>query len=191
MLPCSPLGVKPRRGAIPRSSANAVQDAAAGRPFKPVAINLSGLSRFQIEVLTKLREVPRGEVRPYAWLAREVGRPEAVRAVGNTMARNPIPFLIPCHRVVPTTGGIGNYGYGNALKRELLLREGAPIDEIESLGKKGVRYIGNRIAKVYCFPACPKMRHLKPTKRVQFANTDEAHHAGFQPCRRCRPAPKE
>jgi O-6-methylguanine DNA methyltransferase len=182
------LGVKPRQGSIPKSAVRAIQDAVAGRPFNPVSIDLSSLSGFQSEVLKKLAKIPRGEVRPYSWLAREAGRPKAARAVGNIMARNPIPFLIPCHRVVPASGGIGNYGLGSALKRELLLREGVPVDEIESLQRKGVRYIGNRTTKIFCFPACPKMRSLKPTSRVYFANTSEAYQAGFRSCRRCRPA---
>jgi methylated-DNA-[protein]-cysteine S-methyltransferase len=66
-------------------------------------------------------------VQTYAWLARKAGRPRAARAVGNTMARNPIPILIPCHRVVPAAGGIGNYGLGAAVKRALLKREGVAV----------------------------------------------------------------
>jgi O-6-methylguanine DNA methyltransferase len=182
------FGLKPLRGKIPASYVHAVQNAAAGRPFDPVSIDLSNLSEFHIKVLKKLKTVPRGEVRPYAWLAREAGKPGAMRAVGNIMARNPVPILIPCHRVVPTSGGIGNYGLGSALKRELLSREGAPIDEMENLGKKGVRYIGSRVARIYCFPTCPRVRSLKPVNRIPFINMRDAQYAGFRPCRRCRPA---
>jgi O-6-methylguanine DNA methyltransferase len=99
--------------------------AAAGRAYNPVPVDLSGLSEFQLKVLGLLQRVPRGEVRTYAELARKAGRPGAARAVGNTMARNPVPLLVPCHRVVPASGGIGNYGLGKARKRELLRREGA------------------------------------------------------------------
>jgi methylated-DNA-[protein]-cysteine S-methyltransferase len=72
-------------------------------------------------------KVPRGTVRTYSWLARRVGTPKAARAVGNAMARNPVPFIIPCHRIVPESGGVGNYGYGPKLKRRLLMLEGAVI----------------------------------------------------------------
>ena len=124
------FGVRPEKGKIPTSYSHAVMEAAAGREFKPVALDLTGLTEFQQKVLKILQQVPRGEVRSYAWLARKAGRPGAARAVGNTMARNPIPFLIPCHRVVPAAGGIGNYGLGRSLKRELLLREGVTEDQL-------------------------------------------------------------
>lgn len=124
------LGVRPQKGKIPKSFRHAVVEAAAGRVYNPVPIDLSDLSEFQRKVLRVLRQVRRGEVRTYAWLACKAGRPRAARAVGNTMARNPVPFLIPCHRVVPAAGGIGNYGLGTALKRELLAREGVDVDRL-------------------------------------------------------------
>lgn len=124
------FGVRPEKGKIPNHYSRAVMEAAAGREFKPVPLDLTGLSEFQQKVLKFLQRVPRGEVRTYAWLARKAGHPRAARAVGNTMARNPIPFLIPCHRVVPAAGGIGNYGLGRRLKRELLMREGVTEDQL-------------------------------------------------------------
>ncbi len=124
------LGVKPRPGELPASFIRAFREAAAGRVSQTVPIDLSRLTAFQQEVLKILRQVPRGAVRTYAWLARKSGQPKAHRAVGNTMARNPVPILIPCHRVVPAGGGIGNYGLGRELKRKLLLSEGVPADDI-------------------------------------------------------------
>jgi len=124
------FGVRPKKGRIPESYSHAVMEAAAGREFDPVPLDLSGLSGFQQKVLKILQRVPRGEVQTYSWLARKAGRPRAARAVGNTMARNPIPFLIPCHRVVPAAGGTGNYGLGRRLKRELLRREGVAVDQL-------------------------------------------------------------
>lgn len=123
-------GIQPQAGKVPERYRQAVLKAAAGRVFAPVPIDLSGLSKFHLRVLKELQMVPRGEVRTYAWLARKVGRPLAARAVGNAMARNPVPFLIPCHRVVPSSGGIGNFGLGKARKRELLEREGVRVDSL-------------------------------------------------------------
>ena len=94
----------------------------------PVDLGASPLSEFQRRVLDTLRmEVPYGETVTYGELAVMAGRPGAARAVGTTMARNPVPFVIPCHRVV-AANGIGGYGggYGGtlsdgiALKRALL-----------------------------------------------------------------------
>ena len=123
-------GARPERRDISESYIHAVREAAAGRPFEAVPIDLSNLSKFQRKVLKALQKIPAGEVRTYAWLARKAGQPNAARAVGNTMARNPVPILIPCHRVVPAAGGIGNYGMGSAMKRDLLMREGVPVDEL-------------------------------------------------------------
>jgi O-6-methylguanine DNA methyltransferase len=129
------FGVRPKKGEIPGEYGHAVMEAAAGRAFSPVPLDLSGLTGFQQKVLKILQRVPSGEVRTYAWLARKAGRPAAARAVGNTMARNPIPFLIPCHRVVPAAGGVGNYGLGSKLKRELLQREGVAVDRLQQISR--------------------------------------------------------
>ncbi len=176
-----------RRAAVPERYASAVQQAAAGRPARLVPVDLAGLPGFERQVLLLLRRIPRGEVRPYLWLAREAGHPGAVRAVGTAMARNPVPFLLPCHRVVPAAGGIGNYAFGPDLKRELLQREGAPVEELEQLARSGVRYIGCKTTQIYCFPSCRDARRIRPENRIPFTKADEADSAGFRPCMRCRP----
>lgn len=97
-----------------------------GRGAPDLRFDLDDLSQFERAVLLKALEIPRGEIRPYAWIAREIGRPHAMRAVGNALARNPIPLFIPCHRVVRSDGHIGNYGLGGPTnKRRLLQYEGA------------------------------------------------------------------
>ena len=90
----------------------------------PLAFDLSSVSEFERAVLTKALEIPRGEVRTYGWIAREIGRPRAVRAVGMALGRNPIPLLIPCHRVVYADYSIGNYAFGTPMKQALLAAEG-------------------------------------------------------------------
>lgn len=88
----------------------------------PVSLPLSGFTR---EVLEALRDIPQGEVRTYGEMASLLGRPLAARAVGNACARNPVPVIVPCHRVVPSTGGLGNYsgGYGPPTKALLVEME--------------------------------------------------------------------
>jgi len=181
------IGRRPLRSAIPESYTRAVQRAALGKVPADVPLDLSSLSPFERKVLLLLRRIPRGEVRPYAWLAREAGQPSAVRAVGNTMARNPVPLLLPCHRIVPAAGGIGNYAFGTALKRELLRKENTPVEEIERLARSGVRYIGCRSTNIYCFPTCHDARRMKPENRIPFRSVEEADGAGFRPCHHCRP----
>ena len=91
-------------------------------------LDLGEVEGFRREVLETLaREVPWGEVVSYGELAALAGRPRAARAVGSAMRNNPIPFVIPCHRVIAAGNKIGGYGGGRnavALKRELLAREG-------------------------------------------------------------------
>lgn len=121
------FGTNPVDGTVPEMYKQALVRAVHGQKTPSVAIDWSGFTPFQRKVLKTLLKVPAGNVRSYTWLARRAGFPKAARAVGNVMAKNPIPFLLPCHRIVPTAGGIGNYGLGKEMKRELLLKEGAAI----------------------------------------------------------------
>jgi methylated-DNA-[protein]-cysteine S-methyltransferase len=90
----------------------------------PVDLRLMA-APFRRAVLEKLREVPRGQTVSYGELAARSGNPKAARAVGSACARNPIPIVVPCHRVLPGTGRLGNYGGGPERKRVLLELEGA------------------------------------------------------------------
>lgn len=80
---------------------------------------------FQRSVLTAARSVPAGQVVSYGEIARRIGRPQASRAVGQALGRNPIPIIIPCHRVVSSSGGLGGYTGGLKIKKRLLKMEGA------------------------------------------------------------------
>ena len=75
---------------------------------------------FQVEVLEALRRIPYGETCSYSDIAATVGRPNAVRAVGNANGRNPLPIVIPCHRVIGSDGGLTGFGGGIQTKRYLL-----------------------------------------------------------------------
>jgi methylated-DNA-[protein]-cysteine S-methyltransferase len=86
--------------------------------------DLSELGAFEQDVLAAAATIPRGEARPYGWIAKEIGRPKAVRAVGSALGRNPVPLLIPCHRVVRSDWTTGDYIFGRSVKAALLAREG-------------------------------------------------------------------
>jgi methylated-DNA-[protein]-cysteine S-methyltransferase len=90
-------------------------------------VDLSGRSEFSRLVLEQLAGVPYGEVTTYGSLAARSGRPRAARAVGTIMNRNPIPIVLPCHRVVGSTGSLVGYGGGLDRKRQLLDMEDAPV----------------------------------------------------------------
>lgn len=94
-----------------------------------IAIDLGELgSEFYVSVLTTLRELAGpGDTISYGELAAAVGHPGAARAVGSVMANNPIPIIIPCHRVLASDGTLGGYGGGLDMKRELLRLEGADV----------------------------------------------------------------
>lgn len=78
---------------------------------------------FQLEVLDELRRIPYGTTASYAEIARRIGRPKAVRAVGAANGRNPIPIVIPCHRVIGSDGGMTGFGGGIPVKEALLRLE--------------------------------------------------------------------
>jgi len=80
---------------------------------------------FQRRVYAELLRIPYGEVRSYVGVARSLGQPGAMRAVGTANGANPVPLVVPCHRVIAADGGLGGYGGGPALKKRLLAMERA------------------------------------------------------------------
>jgi O-6-methylguanine DNA methyltransferase len=91
------------------------------------SLDLDQLTPFQASVLQTARRIPRGSVWTYGQVARTLGKPQASRAVGQALGRNPVPIVIPCHRVIASDGGLGGYSGGGGLesKRFLLQLEGA------------------------------------------------------------------
>jgi methylated-DNA-[protein]-cysteine S-methyltransferase len=78
---------------------------------------------FQRKVWDKISKIPHGELRTYKWIASEIGNINAVRAVGNAVGKNPVPPIIPCHRVIRTDGKLGGFSSGIPLKKWLLKLE--------------------------------------------------------------------
>lgn len=92
---------------------------------------LEALTPFQQRVLHKTAEIPRGQVRSYGWIAKAIGHPNAQRAVGTALAHNPLPFVIPCHRVIRSDGRLGAYaGGGTSVKARLLSLENIRVTQI-------------------------------------------------------------
>jgi O-6-methylguanine DNA methyltransferase len=172
----------------PEAIKAAIEAEFAGGERPDLRFDLRGLSPFEQAVLTKALEIPRGEVRPYAWIAREIGRPGAVRAVGNALNGNPVPLLIPCHRVVQTSGQIGNYVFGSQTKRAVLAAEGAGPEVLENLARAGVRFFGDPRDQMFCLPTCGGMHLRNDPVLIPLRSERDARAAGFAPCDACRPA---
>lgn len=89
----------------------------------PDKLDLTRATAFQRMVWQKTRLIPYGKTRSYSWIAEQVGKPEAARAVGQALSRNPLPIIIPCHRVVASNGKLGGFSGGLEMKRYLLQLE--------------------------------------------------------------------
>ena len=89
----------------------------------PDELDLSEATPFQREVWEITRLIPYGETRSYTWVAEQIKKPGAVRAVGQALARNPLPVIIPCHRVLNIDGKLGGYSGGTEIKKRLLFLE--------------------------------------------------------------------
>lgn len=126
-----PAGVKAWAELI----AQALREVLAGRaPMKFPPLDLSAGTKFQQEVWRVLQRIPAGKTVTYSELARSVGRPRAVRAVGGACGANPIPVLVPCHRVLQVGGKLGGFSGGLDWKRLLLARESIAPDFPSQIG---------------------------------------------------------
>lgn len=147
------------------------------RTFFTVPVDLTEVPAFQRNVLEAARRIPYGEVRAYAWIAERIKHPRAVRAVGTALGRNPVPLIVPCHRVLRRDGGVGGYLFGTALKDRLLaLERTTPVLE------------GCTTTRIVCRVGCVHGRHMSPSNRVVFASVADARSVGYRPCKVCKPA---
>lgn len=109
------------KGQRARRFLDALNDHLSGQEVRlPLDVRGTG---FQLKVWRALRDIPLGETRSYSDVARAIGEPKAVRAVANACASNPVPLIIPCHRVIRKDGSLGGYGLGIGRKKTLLSNE--------------------------------------------------------------------
>lgn len=183
------LGARPMRDARPPGEmARQVVDHLTRKRRFQGGLNLNGLTPFHRLVLEKTREIPYGEVRSYQWVAREIGAKRAVRAVGTALAKNPIPFLIPCHRVVRTDGQIGHYSAGGStMKSKILAFEGVDVEWLARLARRRIRFVGNDATRIFCLPTCQVACRARESQGVYFSTQRDATRRGYRPCQHCRP----
>ena len=149
---------------------------AGRRTFFTVAVDLAGIGDFQARVLAEAGRIGFGEVDSYAALARRVGHPRAARAVGNALGANPVPVIVPCHRIVRGDGTWGHYAFGGAMKTQLLRLE-----------RTTPALIGCTSTRIICRRGCAHEQHVGETNRIVFASVADAASVGYRPCRVCRP----
>jgi len=113
-----------RKGSAPESFIEELSSYFSGTDcvFKQEIRFLTGTA-FEKNVWSVLPDIPFGETRSYKWVAEKTGNPAAVRAVGRALSKNPVPIVIPCHRVIESDGSIGGYSSGVEVKRRLLEME--------------------------------------------------------------------
>ncbi len=87
-------------------------------------VDFNALSPFVVKVLKIVRTIPYGKTGSYLWVAEKIGGRQFVRAVGQALSRNPLPIIVPCHRVIRSNGNVGGFGGGLSLKKKLLMIEG-------------------------------------------------------------------
>ena len=150
---------------------------AGERTFFTVPVDLSQVPDFERAALEMASQIPYGEVRSYKWIAEQLGKPDAARAVGGAMAGNPVPLIVPCHRVVKTDGGLGGYSFGLVQKEALL-----------NLERSTTPYVGCASTKIFCRKGCANERRIRGGGRIHFAASADAKTSGYRACQVCRPA---
>jgi O-6-methylguanine DNA methyltransferase len=149
---------------------------AGRRTFFTVPVDLAGVGEFQGRVLAAANRIPFGQVTSYSDLARRIGRPRAARAVGNALGANPVPVIVPCHRVIRGDGSWGHYAFGAALKTRLLeLERTTPL------------LVGCASTRIVCRRGCAHEQRIGENGRVVFASVADAAGVGYRPCKVCKP----
>jgi methylated-DNA-[protein]-cysteine S-methyltransferase len=145
------------------------------RTFFSVPVDLAGIGDFQARVLAEAARIPYGGTTSYAELARRIGHPRASRAVGNALGANPVPLVIPCHRVIRGDGTWGHYAFGGRMKTALLRLE----HETPAL-------VGCTTTRIVCRRGCAHEQRMREDRRVVFASVEDAKSVGYRPCKVCQ-----
>ena len=152
-------------------------------------LRLAG-SEFSRAVLSEASGIPFGAVTSYATIARRVGRPDAVRAVAQALRRNPLPIVVPCHRVVGSSGMLTGYaGDRLGLKRQLLDVEGVrtrPASHDFRVAREAM-YVRAGDDRAYCLPTCGDLPAHSLANLTLIASRESVEALGLEPCSDCRP----
>jgi methylated-DNA-[protein]-cysteine S-methyltransferase len=152
-------------------------------------LRLAG-SDFSRAVLQTAARIPYGAVTSYSAIARRLGRPEAVRAVAQALRRNPLPIVVPCHRVVGSSGMLTGYaGDKLGLKRQLLDVEGVPTRPAarDFRVRRETMYVRAGEDRAYCLPTCGDLPSHSLADLTLIASRESVEALGLEPCSDCRP----
>jgi methylated-DNA-[protein]-cysteine S-methyltransferase len=169
-----------------------LMDYLAGRRIRldwPLDLRLAR-SDFHRAVLQATAGVPYGAVTSYAGIARDIGKPSAVRAVAQALRQNPVPIVVPCHRIIGSGGALVGYaGSRVGLKERLLTVEGVRTEHRrrEVRVARGAMYAWNHDCREYCLPTCGDISKRPIGSVTLFASVREARTLGLSPCHDCRP----
>jgi methylated-DNA-[protein]-cysteine S-methyltransferase len=159
---------------LARARAEIEEYLAGRRTYFSVPVDLEGLGEFQARVLAQAVRIPYGETASYAELARRIRHPRASRAVGNALGANPVPIVIPCHRIIRGDGTWGHYAFGGAMKTALL-----------TLERTTPALVGSDTTRIVCRKGCAHEQRIGDAHRVVFASIDDARTVGYRPCKVC------
>ena len=154
----------------------------------PLDLRLAS-SDFQRRVLQVTSRLPYGAVTSYGHVAREIGEPRATRAVAQALRRNPLPIVIPCHRVIGSSGDLTGYA-GNkvGLKQRLLTLEGVPVAGDGALHiERQAMYVRYEALGEYCLPTCGALPSTPLAELTLFGSRQRAEAVGLTPCSDRRP----
>ena len=145
-------------------------------------------SEFQRRVLAATSDLPYGAVASYGGIAKRVGAPESVRAVAQALRHNPLPIVIPCHRVIGSTGDLTGYaGTRIGLKEQLLTLEGVPVSGEGHRVDRNHMYAWVGPDREYCVPSCGGLSKMPLAQLTLFGSRRHAEAMGLSPCSSCRP----
>ncbi|MFJ4923367.1 MGMT family protein [Streptomyces sp. NPDC088725] len=154
---------------------------------KQLRIDLSLLPELEQAALAAVRTIPRGQMRPVSWIAREASLPDQAAVVAAVL-HNPLHLLIPCHRVAYDNGRPCDTAYGQAVSDELRAAEGIDPEHLEALARQHTIYLGSDTTRIYCHPTCAHARRITASHQVPFHSARSARQSGYRPCKSCRPA---
>ncbi|GGX26796.1 MGMT family protein [Streptomyces noursei] len=153
---------------------------------KNLPVDLTGLSPAEQAVLGAVRMIPKGQLRPVSWIAREA-QVDNADVINRALARNPVTLLIPCHRVTDDEGRPCDAAYLPSTGAALRAAENIDMRRLAELTQHGAVFLGSDTTHIYCHPTCAHARRITPRHQRPFRSAHEARLAGYRACRSCRP----